>query len=114
MCYNEKYIRFTEIEATRDANSGFVSPGVACFHIDASEAWSLEWAGWCCVPGAAAVVPLQGQGSAVPAAVPISTALSDSSVEQTSITWESRVNAINAEINKFLNLSIEAWSPSLL
>lgn len=114
MCYNEKYIRFTEIEATRAANSGFVSPGIACFHIDASEVWSLEWAGWCCAPGAAAVVPLQGQGSAVPAAVPISRVLSDSSVEQTSITWESKVNAIRFRNLLISALSIEAWSPSLL
>ena len=112
MCYNERYIRFTEIETTQDANSGFVSPGVACFHGDASEAWGLEWAGWCCVPGAAAAVPLQGRGSAIPAAIP--RALSDSSVEQSSITWESRANAINAEVNKFLNLNVETWSSSLL
>lgn len=64
------------------------------------------------MPGVAAAVPLQGQGSAVPAAIP--RALSDSSVEQSSITWESRANAINAEINKFLNLNVEMWSPSLL
>lgn len=114
MCYNERYIRFTEIETTQDANFGFVSPGVACFHIDASEAWGLEWAGWCSVPSAAAAVPLQGQGSAVPAAVPVPRVLSDSSVEQSGIARESKANAVNTEINKFLNLNVETWSPSLL
>lgn len=30
-------MRFTEIETTQDANSGFVSPGISCFLFDASE-----------------------------------------------------------------------------
>jgi len=77
MGYNERYIHFTEIETTQDANSGFVSPGIACFHIGASEAWGLEWAGWCCAPGAAAAVPCRG--SAIPAAIPVPRVLSGSS-----------------------------------
>lgn len=59
------------------------------------------------MPGAAAAVPLQGRGSAVPAAVPVPRVLSDSSVEQSSVAWESRANAISTEINKFLNLQVE-------
>ena len=39
---------------------------------------------------------------------------SAAALEQSSITWESKVNAINAEINKFLNVDVKMCSPSLL
>lgn len=68
-------MRFTEIETAQDANSGFVSPGIACFHFNASEAGA--WGGW---DGAVCLV-VPCRGSAVPAAIPVPRALSDSSVE---------------------------------
>lgn len=68
----------------------------------------MGWAAWHRVPGAAAAVPLQGWGRAVP--VP---ELSDGSGERSGVTQESKANAINAAVKTFLTLCVETWSPSL-